>query len=459
MTAVAASGDLEIAAPQLVAPAYRPRDATVRRALATSDLVAVTVAFQLVLVDTEGWWGLLALALWPLLFKAYGLYDADVRRLTRGTLRELPGVVHATLVGAALCWLYADLAPTTAPGAAALLTFALATALGTLALRAVTRRGLRRLLGPQRALITGDAASIPVLERKLRDHPEYGVEVVGVAGDDRPLDLEGTAAGGRVDRLIVAGADPLDGSLGERVRAAHALGLKVDFLPHPREVNGAPVEVDDIEGMAVYSLYPPVIPRSSRWLKRGMDIAGAAVLLIVTAPLMAVVAAAVKLDGGGPVLFRQRRIGRGGRPLTVTKFRTMVVGADARSDELRCLSSDPHWLLLDRDPRVTRVGRLLRLHSLDELPQLWSVLKGDMSLVGPRPLVEHEDRLVNGWRRGRLDLSPGLTGLWQVLGRTCIPFEEMVKLDYLYVTNWSAWHDVQLVLRTLAVLLSGRGAN
>jgi lipopolysaccharide/colanic/teichoic acid biosynthesis glycosyltransferase len=190
-----------------------------------------------------------------------------------------------------------------------------------------------------------------------------------------------------------------------------------------------------------------------------MDIAGAAVLLILTAPVMAVVAVAVKLDSGGPVLFRQRRVGRGGRPLTVTKFRTMVVGAERRSDELRRFSSDPHWLLLDRDPRVTRVGRLLRVHSLDELPQLWSVLKGDMSLVGPRPLVEHEDRQITGWRRGRLDLRPGLTGLWQVLGRACIPFEEMVKLDYLYVTNWSAWRDVQLLLRTLGVLRSGRGAN
>ncbi|HEY7074354.1 MAG TPA: exopolysaccharide biosynthesis polyprenyl glycosylphosphotransferase [Solirubrobacteraceae bacterium] len=459
MSAVAAPAWLDTTAPRLVAPAYRPRDARVRRALASADLVAVAVAFQLVLAPTEGWWGLLALALWPLLFKGYGLYEADIRRLTRGTLRDLPGVVHATLVGAALTWLYADLTPAAAPDAATLLTFAAAAALGTLALRALVRRALRRLLGAERALIVGDAASIPVLERKLRDHPEYGVEVVRVAGGDAPLDLASAAAGDRVDRLIVAGADPSDGSLGERVRAAHALGLKVDFLPHPREVIGAAVEVDDIEGLTVYSLYPPVLCRSSRWLKRGMDIAGAAVLLILTAPVMAVVAVAVKLDSGGPVLFRQRRVGRGGRPLTVTKFRTMVVGAERRSDELRRFSSDPHWLLLDRDPRVTRVGRLLRVHSLDELPQLWSVLKGDMSLVGPRPLVEHEDRQITGWRRGRLDLRPGLTGLWQVLGRACIPFEEMVKLDYLYVTNWSAWRDVQLLLRTLGVLRSGRGAN
>jgi lipopolysaccharide/colanic/teichoic acid biosynthesis glycosyltransferase len=190
-----------------------------------------------------------------------------------------------------------------------------------------------------------------------------------------------------------------------------------------------------------------------------MDIVGALVLLALTAPLMALIAAAVKLDSRGPVLFRQDRIGRGGRRLKITKFRTMTTGAEALTDELRERSRDPHWLLLDTDPRVTRVGRLLRARSLDELPQLWSVLKGDMSLVGPRPLVEHEDRQITGWRRGRLDLTPGLTGLWQVLGRTCIPFEEMVKLDYIYVTNWSAWRDVQLLLRTLGVVLFARGAN
>jgi lipopolysaccharide/colanic/teichoic acid biosynthesis glycosyltransferase len=174
---------------------------------------------------------------------------------------------------------------------------------------------------------------------------------------------------------------------------------------------------------------------------------------------MLCIAAAVTLDSRGPVLFRGERIGRRGRRFRIAKFRTMVVGAEAMTEQLRGLSLDSHWLLLDRDPRITRVGRLLRHSSLDELPQLWSVLKGDMSLVGPRPLIEAEDRQITGWARGRLDLTPGLTGLWQVLGRTSIPFEEMVKLDYIYVTNWSVWRDVQLLLRTLPVVLTRRGAN
>jgi|tagenome__1003787_1003787.scaffolds.fasta_scaffold20937589_2 exopolysaccharide biosynthesis polyprenyl glycosylphosphotransferase len=464
MSALSAPARLETEAPpRVVARGYCRRDAVVRRALVTADVVAVAVAFSVVVAPGGGWrrtaWGLPALVAWAVLLNAYGLYESDIKRLTRGLLQDVPGVTHATLVGAALFWLYAELTPLPAPGTGALLAFALGTGAGTLALRCLTRRGLRRALGPERALIVGDRAAIPLLERKLRDHPEYAIEVVAVADGAEAGDLAGVAAGGRLDRVIFAGAQTLNGSLGEHVRRAHALGLKVDYLPHPLEVIGGGVEVDDIEGVPVYSLYPPVLSATSRCLKRGMDIAGAAVLLLVTAPLMALIAVAVKLDSGGPVFFRQQRVGRGGRQLVITKFRTMVVGADALVDELRDQSGDPNWLLLEHDPRVTRVGRLLRTRSLDELPQLWSVLRGDMSLVGPRPLVEHEDQLITGWRRGRLDLTPGLTGLWQVLGRTCIPFEEMVTLDYLYVTNWSAWRDVQLLLRTLGVLLSGRGAN
>jgi exopolysaccharide biosynthesis polyprenyl glycosylphosphotransferase len=462
---------------EVLARGYRPRDATVRRGLAAADAIAILIAFVAVLgPKTATWgdaaWSLLALPAWVLLFKTYGLYEGDIKRFTRGALRDLPAVVHATLVGSVLFWLYTKATPLPVVDVGTLLVFAAVAGMGVLALRIATRRLMRRALGPERAVIVGDSASVPLLARKLRTHEEYGVELVGVVtgaeldtgdlqllGHSCALDLADLAARHGIDRVILAGVNSIPGAFADLVRRAHGLGLKVDYLPHPLDVVGAGVEVDDIEGVTVFGLYPPVLCRSSRVVKRTMDVVGALVLLAATAPLMLLIAAAVKLDSRGPVLFRHVRVGRGGRRFTIAKFRTMVVGAERMTDELRELSRDPHWLLLDLDPRITRVGRLLRLWSLDELPQLWSVLKGDMSLVGPRPLIEEEDRRITGWGRGRLDLTPGLTGLWQVLGRTSIPFDEMVKLDYIYVTNWSAWRDVQLLLRTLPVLLTRRGAN
>jgi lipopolysaccharide/colanic/teichoic acid biosynthesis glycosyltransferase len=211
--------------------------------------------------------------------------------------------------------------------------------------------------------------------------------------------------------------------------------------------------------VTILGINPPILSRSSRALKRSMDVVGASGLLLLCAPLLAAIAIASKLDSRGPVLYRQRRVGRSGRPFELLKFRTMEGGADALVQELMSQSTDEHWLKLEDDPRITRIGRLLRSTSLDELPQLVNVLMGDMSLVGPRPLVEVEDSRINGWGRCRLDLMPGITGSWQVLGRTNIPFDEMVKLDYLYVTNWSLWRDIRLVLKTLPAVLTRRGAN
>jgi exopolysaccharide biosynthesis polyprenyl glycosylphosphotransferase len=245
----------------------------------------------------------------------------------------------------------------------------------------------------------------------------------------------------------------------ELMRRCRELSLKVSVLPQVFETLGPSVEVDDVEGITLLGLHPPVLSRSSRFLKRSVDVLGSGLLLVVLAPLMALIALAVKLDSKGPVFFAQERIGKEGRRFKLRKFRTMVVGAEALAGSLRAQSKDPDWLHLEHDPRITWMGRHLRQTSLDELPQLWNVLVGEMSLVGPRPLIESEDRLIGGWGRSRLQLTPGITGSWQVLGRTSIPFEEMVKLDYLYVANWSLWTDIRLILRTLPAVVTRRGVN
>jgi lipopolysaccharide/colanic/teichoic acid biosynthesis glycosyltransferase len=194
-------------------------------------------------------------------------------------------------------------------------------------------------------------------------------------------------------------------------------------------------------------------------IKRAIDLVGSAVALAACSPLMGLIALIVRRQTPGPALFRQDRVGRRGRIFTMLKFRTMVVEAEERRAELLPLSRDPDWLHVEDDPRVTPVGRLLRRTSLDELPQLFNVLRGDMSLVGPRPLVPVEAARADRVAPRRSDVAPGITGTWQVSGRTAIPFQAMLALDAQYVATWSLRRDLAIILRTIPVVLSGKGAN
>jgi lipopolysaccharide/colanic/teichoic acid biosynthesis glycosyltransferase len=184
---------------------------------------------------------------------------------------------------------------------------------------------------------------------------------------------------------------------------------------------------------------------------------GAGVGLILLSPLLLAIAIAIRIDSRGPVLFRQERVGRGGRVFRMLKFRSMVKDADRLKAGLAEHNESDGLFKIADDPRVTRVGGWLRRTSLDELPQLLNVLRGEMSLVGPRPLVLEDDSRVEGWDRRRLHLTPGMTGPWQVLGSARIPLNEMVKLDYLYVGNWSLWGDLKILARTVGFVLRGRG--
>src|SRR4051812_1561548 len=196
-------------------------------------------------------------------------------------------------------------------------------------------------------------------------------------------------------------------------------------------------------------------PAAKRALGVGLAGLGARLLL----PLVLLIAAAIRLDSPVPTVFRERRVGRGGRIFDMWKFRTMVADAEQRRAALCALSRDPCWLALDHDPRITRVGRVLRHASLDELPQLVNVLRGDMSLVGPRPLIPAEHDLVPDWARRRDDVVPGMTGVWQISGRTAIGFEDMLRLDCEYVEDWSLRRDLVALMRTIPAVISGRGAN
>jgi exopolysaccharide biosynthesis polyprenyl glycosylphosphotransferase len=197
----------------------------------------------------------------------------------------------------------------------------------------------------------------------------------------------------------------------------------------------------------------------ARLFKRLLDVFGSAIALLVLSPLLAVIAVAIRLDSPGPVIFSQPRVGRAGRLFEVYKFRTMVKDADRMKDQIRHLNEAQGPIFKIRnDPRITRVGRFLRRTSLDELPQFWNTLRGDMSLVGPRPALPDEVADYADWHRRRLATAPGITGLWQVSGRSDLPFEEMVLLDIYYIENWSPLLDLSILLRTVPRVLAGSGA-
>ena len=202
---------------------------------------------------------------------------------------------------------------------------------------------------------------------------------------------------------------------------------------------------------------PRGLSRSARALKRTFDLLGASLLLILGAPLLLVIAVAIRLEGPGPVFFRQTRVGRGGRSFQIVKFRTMVVGADAMKESLRDLNEASGLFKIADDPRITRVGGVVRRSCLDEFPQLFNVLKGEMSLVGPRPLIPEEDCKIVGWQRVRLQTAPGMTGHWQVLGAARIPLEEMVVIDCRYIANWTIWGDFGTLARTIPCVIARRG--
>src|SRR5438067_1672302 len=242
------------------------------------------------------------------------------------------------------------------------------------------------------------------------------------------------------------------------VRTLKAVGVRVSVLPRMLEVVGSSVEFDDLHGVTLMGVRRFDLTRSSAGVKRAFDLVGASLGLLAISPLMIAFAVAIKLDSRGPVFFRQLRVGKHGRRFEMLKFRTMVPEADAMKESLRDLNEAQEGLFkIAEDPRVTRVGRFLRRTALDELPQLLNIVAGEMSLVGPRPLVIEEDRRVQGWHRRRLELMPGMTGPWQILGPARVPLKEMVALDYLYVANWSLWNDMKILLRTVPHVLGRRG--
>jgi len=437
------------------------RDTLHRRSLAAGDIVALVAAFSAAALVLPGQaafgsrpWLLIALPLWVVLNKILRLYDRDANLIHKSTLDELPSIAHSVLLGTGLLYLATNVTRAEA------ITFCAFALVAVPAARAAARTLVRAHVPPERVLIVGSGAVANVVERKLLAHPEYGSTLVGHADGEDVGRFEETCHALDVERVVVTFSSNLSHEqLLDLVRTGRRLGVKLTIVPRLFEAVGQSVEIDQVEGMTMLGLRSLRRTKSTLMLKRAVDVTLSVLALLALAPLLVLAALAIRLDSPGPVIFRQRRVGRRNREFTMFKFRTMVDGADAMKDELADRNElvDGVMFKIADDPRITRVGRLLRRASIDELPQLINVVRGEMSLVGPRPLVPRESDHLLGWHRARLDIAPGLTGPWQVLGRTAIPFEEMVKLDCLYVTEWSLWNDAKLLIRTLPVVVRRKG--
>jgi exopolysaccharide biosynthesis polyprenyl glycosylphosphotransferase len=455
--------------------ALRERDAVFRRALGLSDVVAAYCGLILSLELMPGAPPRLrlgALLMAPatiLVSKALGLYDRDQHRLSKTTVDEAPLVLQLAMVSSMAVWLAEALVVGGQLSRAQVFTLVLATFALTLICRAAARALALRITTPERCVVVGNASDAMRTQSKLAAAAGVNALIVGhvcVAPDESceaaPMgearDLPTTIREHRIERVIVAPHGHDEDEILNCIRLVKALGVKVSVLPRLLEVVGSSSIFDDIHGMTLLGVRQYGLSKSSAILKRMMDIAGSVVAILVFAPVLVFLAVVIRLDSRGSIFFRQPRIGRRGERFWMLKFRTMVEGADQMKEQVRALNEVEGGLFkIDGDPRITRVGRYLRRTSLDELPQLLNVLRGDMSLVGPRPLVQDEDVLIEGWRRRRLAVKPGMTGLWQIFGSSRIPMQEMVKIDYIYGANWSIWLDVKVLLRTVPYVLRRRG--
>jgi exopolysaccharide biosynthesis polyprenyl glycosylphosphotransferase len=463
----------------------------VRRVLVTADLGGLLGAFviaEAVVAGTSpGTFNLFSevllfvatLPAWVLVARVYGLYGLDDQRTNHTTADEWANVFNMVTVCTWLFFALCQLSGIAHPQVEKLLFFwVFATLLVPLA--RTVGRGLVRTSATyvQNTVIVGAGDVGQTIAEKLLRHPEYGVNVVGFVDaepkEQRPSLSELTILGSPecladiveehgVERVIIAFSRDSHHSILSLIRSLKDAFVQVDIVSRYFELVGPSTGISTIEGVPVLCLPPRALGASSQLLKRALDLTVSAAALILLAPVFVVVSLLIFLESPGSVFFRQPRIGRADHQFEILKFRTMVAEAETMKEAVAHMSfhasGDDRMFKIAHDPRVTRVGRWLRRMSIDELPQLINVLRGQMSLVGPRPLIPSEDAHVENWGRDRLSLRPGMTGLWQVLGRSEIPFEEMVRLDYLYVTNWSLWHDLRLICGTVpSMLKGGRGA-
>ena len=451
------------------------RESLFRRALLAADVVAIVGAF-VVLAAISGkslqltWVSVCGLFTLLLGAKVMGLYDRDDVLLHKTTLDEAPKLFQVATLGALVAWLAGGFVIRAACSAAARHCCC-----GGANPAAGARPGDRphpcfRAFRPNGAYssATGRGADDPLEARGARrvkaelvghlDLDDVGKWSTNAFSAQRLSEIRDLARTLNMHRAIVAPSSADWGEMLDLVRTLKAVGVRVSVLPRLLEVVGSSVEFDDLHGVTLMGVRRFELTRSSALVKRAFDLIGASFGLLAVAPLLHRDRGRDQARQPRPGLLPPAARGTHGKHFDLLKFRTMVPDAEALKDSLRDRNEAQAGLFkIADDPRVTRVGKLLRKSALDELPQLLNIIRGEMSLVGPRPLVLDEDRCVEGWYRRRLELMPGMTGPWQILGPARVPLNEMGAMDYLYVANWSLWGDVKIMLRTVPHVLGRRG--
>ena len=434
-----------------------------RRMLACADVVAGMLAtLSLLVVASTGAghlaWGLAYLPAWVLVAKLLGLYDRDESALRHLTTDEVPWLMLWALVGTSGLCLFLELTPAGRPTASSAVAAGIVAAVAVVSLRALARWAWRRLTPPERIVLIGPEENADTFKRKLDLFPDLHITI---ADERAVLDVYDVdpASLADLDRIVHVPARLADDEVSEVIEFSRATGLLLTLVPPRHGVFGHAVRLSRLAELSMLDYGKVDLSRSTLVLKRGLDTVLSAVILLLLLPLLIAIAVAVKLDDRGPIFFSQSRAGRNGRPFRMHKFRTMVEDAEALLPQLVRLDELPEPVFkLEHDPRVTRVGRLLRRWSLDELPQLVNVLRGEMSLVGPRPeQVEVVDR-YSPEQCTRLLVKPGLTGPMQVYGRGALGLSERLIVERDYIENLTLGRDVRLLGMTISAVIRGKGA-
>jgi exopolysaccharide biosynthesis polyprenyl glycosylphosphotransferase len=466
--------------PQEMSARARYRGAVLSRMLFTGDAVAACAAAAVAvtalgLVSPGGFvYVVCATLLWPLTSFSIGLYRSDQLATWASAVAEIPRGFVAVLL---MTWPLFGVATLLPIAHEVPLTFVTVAGIAVCAgaARTIVRAGLHRAPDlRQRTVILGSGLVAGQVVEKLRNNAQFGLVPVGIVDDDvhdvgspdlpwlgRFSDLDKIIEAQVIDRVIIAFSRVNHEQQLEAIRACRDAGVAVDVVPRLFEFLDGVRALDQVGGLPLLSIGSPVLTSASMAAKRTLDVFGSLALLTAFSPVMIATAIAIKVESRGPVFFRQPRAGRANTSFQLVKFRSMYVDAEERKKEMEALNEagDGVMFKIRKDPRVTRVGNFIRRFSIDELPQLFNVLRGEMSLVGPRPLIFPETAaLEQDWHLRRLELRPGLTGPWQVYGRSQSPFQEMVRFDYQYVAGWSLARDIEILLATLPAVMSGRGA-